>query len=75
MCLIYNKPFFVHLTGNKGRDSRITNLLKKFELLDFAIYNWFEDIDNDAYKPVIIKTDNKNKDESQKKIFYIFTII
>ena len=42
--------------------------------LDFAIYNWFEDIDNDAYKPVIIKTDNKNKDESQKK-FFIFLVI
>ena len=39
MCLIYNKPFFVHLTGNKGRDSRITNLLEKFELLDRAVYN------------------------------------
>jgi len=39
MCLIYNKPFFVHLTGNKGRDSRITNLLEKFDLLNCAIYN------------------------------------
>tara|TARA_B100000965_G_C19447696_1_gene693758 strand:- start:326 stop:973 length:648 start_codon:yes stop_codon:yes gene_type:complete len=44
MCLIYNKPFFVHLTENKGRDSRITNLLTKFDLLDRCIYN-SEEID------------------------------
>ena len=41
--------------------------------VDFAIYNWFEDIDNDAYKPIIIKTANKDKDQPQPKKFYIFS--
>lgn len=38
MCLIYNKPFNVYLSGDKGRDSRIKNLLDKFDLLNTAIW-------------------------------------
>lgn len=37
LSLIYNKQFFVYLTGNDGRDSRIINLLQKFSLMDRAI--------------------------------------
>lgn len=37
LCLIFNTPFYVHLTGNKGRDSRISTLLALFNLEEQAI--------------------------------------
>ena len=39
--------------------------------IDFAIYNWFEDVDNDAYKPVSIKINNEG--QPQKNNFYVYS--
>ena len=37
-CLIYNVPFYVFMSGNAGRDSRLIQILSTFDLLDRAVY-------------------------------------
>jgi hypothetical protein len=37
-CLIYNVPFYVFLSGDTGRDSRLLEMLSSFDLLDRAVY-------------------------------------
>ena len=41
--------------------------------IDFAIYNWFEDFENDGYKPIQLKIDNQNEDLITTKRFYVYS--
>lgn len=38
LCLIFNKPFYVLVSGDDGRDARILQVLEDYHLLDRAIY-------------------------------------
>lgn len=64
--LIYNKPFYVFLSGNEGRDSRIKNLLKMFSLEErlikhgHSISDWTDQVDFTSFNSLIssLRTDS-----------------
>lgn len=37
-CLIFNKPFYVYMSGDEGRDSRIKDVLKEYSLDGRAVH-------------------------------------
>jgi hypothetical protein len=43
-CLIFKKPFYVFLSGDEGRDSRILHVLKIYGLMDRAISHRNKDV-------------------------------
>ncbi|BCN23021.1 polysaccharide pyruvyl transferase family protein [Vibrio alfacsensis] len=49
--LIFNKPFFVFLSGNEGRDSRIKQVLGEFDLLSHALLDSDCDLHSLECKP------------------------
>lgn len=47
LCMIFNTPFYAFLSGDAGRDSRLKQILEKYDLGDRIVSPTLEEVQND----------------------------
>lgn len=74
LAIIFNKPFVCFITGDKGKDERVTGLLGSLGLMD-RIYTPSMTID-DVNRPIDYRAVNKKKEELvNASVSYLLTSI